>query len=305
MATPATLKDLREEYHRQLQAKVWHYVQKERTVRKQRVTEAVPSNADVGSEISIAIARGMLEQVAAAGITAAGQTQGKDFGDITLTFLRGAFARLHHLRPGSWTYSAAQSASGIAAFQQYEHLAVLQRFLDTLQHSADSADDKDVRAAFANDYLIKPDIVIAREPLADRTIDRDTPFLNPHDGLASHTPLRSANNQTALLHASVSCKWTLRSDRAQNARTETLNLIRNRKGRVPHIVVVTGEPWLNRLASLALGTGDIDCVYHMALHELRVAVERIGDESQQDLLDTLVRGQRLRDISDLPFDLAI
>ena len=34
----------------------------------------------------------------------------------------------------------------------------------------------------------------------------------------------------------------MRSDRAQYSRTEALNLIRNRKGRLPHIVVVTGEP---------------------------------------------------------------
>ena len=53
----------------------------------------------------------------------------------------------------------------------------------------------------------------------------------------------------------------MRSDRAQNSRTEALNLIRNRKGNLPHIVVVTGEPMPARIASLALGTGDIDCVY--------------------------------------------
>ena len=38
------------------------------------------------------------------------------------------------------------------------------------------------------------------------------------------------------------------------------SMIRNRKGHLPHIVVVTAEPMPNRLASLALGTGDIDCI---------------------------------------------
>ncbi|MBN1975836.1 MAG: restriction endonuclease, partial [Anaerolineae bacterium] len=33
----------------------------------------------------------------------------------------------------------------------------------------------------------------------------------------------------------MSCKWTIRSDRGQNPRTEVLNLIRNRKGHLPHI----------------------------------------------------------------------
>jgi hypothetical protein len=131
------------------------------------------------------------------------------------------------------------------------------------------------------------------------------PIISPEQNIALHTPLRKANNQTELLHASISCKWTFRSDRAQNARTEALNLIRDRKGHTPHIVVVTGEPLPSRLVSLAMGTGDIDCVYHMALFEMESSITKYGDDTSQELLDTLVLGRRLRDISDLPFDLAI
>jgi len=58
-----------------------------------------------------------------------------------------------------------------------------------------------------------------------------------------------------------------------------------------------------RLASLAIGTGDIDCVYHMALPELISSVKESGNEDQLDMLNTLISGKRLRDISDLPFDL--
>lgn len=85
----------------------------------------------------------------------------------------------------------------------------------------------------------------------------------------------------------------MRSDRAQNSRTEALNLIRNRKGHLPHIVVVTAEPMPNRLASLALGTGDIDCVYHFALYELIRAVKEVGSE---DAVETFV-SKRAEDIS--------
>ena len=107
------------------------------------------------------------------------------------------------------------------------------------------------------------------------------------------------------MHASISCKWTIRSDRSQNTRTEALNLIRNRKGRLPHIVAVTAEPLPTRLAALALGTGDLDCVYHFALHELQDSIKEINNEDQLDMLMMLIDGRRLRDISDLPFDLAI
>ncbi|MDD7047873.1 MAG: NgoMIV family type II restriction endonuclease [Lachnospiraceae bacterium] len=82
-------------------------------------------------------------------------------------------------------------------------------------------------------------------------------------------------------------------------------MIRNRKGLTPHIVVVTGEPLPSRLSSLALGTGDIDCVYHFALYELIDAVKDTGAEDSIEILKILVEGKRLRDISDLPLDLAI
>ncbi len=82
-------------------------------------------------------------------------------------------------------------------------------------------------------------------------------------------------------------------------------MIRNRKGLTPHIVVVTGEPLPSRLSSLALGTGDIDCVFHFALYELIDAVKDTGAEDSVEILKILVEGKRLRDISDLPLDLAI
>ena len=102
--------------------------------------------------------------------------------------------------------------------------------------------------------------------------------------IAYLTPLRQTNHQipTPILHASISCKLTLRSDRSQNARTEGLNLIRNRKGHTPHIVVVTAEPMPTRITSLALGTGDIDCVYHFGLNELMKAAKDSKNEAVQD-----------------------
>lgn len=81
-------------------------------------------------------------------------------------------------------------------------------------------------------------------------------------------------------------------------------MIRNRKGKLPHISVVTAEPMASRLASIALGTGDIDCVYHVALTELRDAIDEVGSEDARELIQVMIEGRRLRDISDLPFDLA-
>ena len=111
------------------------------------------------------------------------------------------------------------------------------------------------------------------------------------DDLAIHTPLRLVNHQNPceILHASISCKWTMRSDRAQNTRTEALNLVRNRKGRTPCILAVTFEPLPSRLASIALGTGDIDCTYHGALYELLAAAKESNHSDSLEMLQLLIQ----------------
>jgi hypothetical protein len=67
---------------------------------------------------------------------------------------------------------------------------------------------------------------------------------------------------------------------------------------------ITGEPLPTRIAALALGTGDMDCVYHFALNEMVDVLHSMGNEDQLDILTSMIDGRRLRDISDLPFDLA-
>jgi hypothetical protein len=44
-------------------------------------------------------------------------------------------------------------------------------------------------------------------------------------------------------------------------------------------------------------------VYHIALHELEIVV--MSNKDQHEMLRSLIDGKRLRDIIDLPFDLAI
>lgn len=144
--------------------------------------------------------------------------------------------------------------------------------------------------------------MIYRELEADEEINKMQLLVN--DTVCKMADIRASNGGRPILHASISAKWTMRSDRAQNSRTEALGLIRNRKGHLPHIVVVTGEPMPSRLASLALGTGDIDCMYHFALYELIKAVEKSGAEDSIEMLHLLIEGKRIKDISDLPLDLA-
>jgi len=117
-------------------------------------------------------------------------------------------------------------------------------------------DSRELRATLG-DYIISPDIIIGKKPFKDYEINKKRKFITDVS-IAQYTPLRQVNSKLPILHASISCKWTIRSDRSQNARTEGLNLIRSRKGHTPHIAIITAEPYPQRISSLALGTGDID-----------------------------------------------
>ena len=266
-------------------------------------SKGVVSNADTSSNSSKKIARKVIdilveEQKHEINVSEKinGQTLGKQFEVQTMEFLSNTFPQLQNLRPGAWHILQLGNNNRLKTsdFEQYEHLAYLSEL---------TAENARLAAALGNDYLVAPDVVIYKDLLEDEFINIKQEIVS--NNVCKMTDVRKSNGGQPVLHASVSAKFTMRSDRAQNSRTEALNLIRNRKGHLPHIVVVTAEPLPSRLASLALGTGDIDCMYHFALYELIRAVKEVGSEDANDLLDTLVKGKRLKDISDLPLDLAV
>lgn len=259
--------------------------------------DGVATNADRSNRPSKAIAEGLARRLMSeTHERQAGQTSGSAFEVLVSEFVRNTFPKMQHVRPGNWNVMQLgnRSAIGTSSFTQYEHLAYLQELTDA---------NARLKTILGNDYMVAPDVVVYREPVTDEELNSPFPAVDENAALMSE--LRKANNEKPILHASISAKWTMRSDRAQNSRTEALNLIRNRKGSLPHIVVVTGEPLPSRIASLALGTGDIDCMYHFALYELVEAVKEYGREDINELLETLIEGKRLKDISDLPLDLSI
>lgn len=266
-------------------------------------SKGVASNVDTSSNSSKKISRKVIDILAEeqkhkinVSEKINGQTLGKQFEILTMEFLSNTFPQLQNLRPGAWHILQLGNNNRLKTsdFEQYEHLAYLSEL---------TAENARLAAALGNDYLVAPDVVIYKDLLEDEFINIKQEIVS--NNVCKMTDVRKSNGGKPVLHASVSAKFTMRSDRAQNSRTEALNLIRNRKGHLPHIVVVTAEPLPSRLASLALGTGDIDCMYHFALYELIRAVKEVGSEDANDLLDTLVKGKRLKDISDLPLDLAV
>lgn len=292
----------------------FHELLKEKVL---RLDEGVLSNADKGNKASKAIALGIAKRIGLEqpGKKLKGQTAGNEFEIATALFIRDTFLKLGHLRPGDWTVRKIGEKSDkkkqkksktklvqkdfeelikIAHFEQYKHLIAIAKAAD---------ENAELAASLGSDYIIKPDIVVFRGLVADEEINQSAVLVDNEVSLLAS--IRKQNGGSPLLHASVSCKLTIRSDRSQNSRSEALNLIRNRRGNLPHVVVVTAEPLPSRLASVALGSGDIDCVYHFALPELREVVKELGLSDSDEALNIMVNGKRLKDISDLPLDLAV
>jgi len=165
---------------------------------------------------------------------------------------------------------AVQGGGLITAYAQYAHLLGLDVAIEA---------DPNVAVTIGRDYLIRPDVTVGI------------------DNIPAHEPL-------ALLHAAVSCKWTIRSDRVQNVRHEFGRMIRHRRGRLPHLVAVTAEPLPSRLVSIARGTGEVDDVYHMTYRELHEAVLASNNAYQAECWREITGQKRIRDYNELAENLA-
>src|ERR1019366_5884077 len=145
----------------------------------------------------------------------------------------------------------------ITGFDQYAHLSEV----DALVRA-----NPELRITVGMDYLIRPDVTVGLG----------------HVETASGLPP---------LHAAISCKWTIRSDRVQNIRHECLQMIRHRRGRQPHLVTGPAEPPPSRLGSIARGTGEVDAVFHIAYDAMAASVAANANADQADAWRE-VTGQR-------------
>jgi hypothetical protein len=290
--TATDIATLRTEFHRNLCRDVLG-------VRGGGTGSPVYSNADSYQKTSVDFAARLASRLPAAAAAAPmkGSEVGSAFERTVLGFVRGAL-KLHP----AFAIKRMQVGPGrvISDFAQFAHLAELEAVVKA---------HPELEATLGGHYLVKPDLVVSWAPFTDPELP---PAFNLPGQYASLSPtrLKSPGSDLPILHASISCKWTIRSDRVQNTRTEALNLVRNRKGRTPHIVLLTMEPDPKRLSAIAIGTGDIDCVYHGALNELRAAAAEAAAadparEKAARRLEMMVHSSRLRDIADLPLDLLV
>ena len=216
----------------------------------------VPNFADVDSPESMRISAGVLDELAVPRDEVSDVP--KDPGGPLERSVRDHLAAaLPDLDPGrGWMVGRGVI---ITRFDQYTHLS----HLDDLVRR-----HPELRITVGTDYLIRPDVTVGLG------------YVTTVSGLPP-------------LHAAVSCKWTIRSDRVQNIRHECLQMIRHRRGRQPHLVTVTAEPLPSRLASIARGTGEVDAVYHVAYDAMKASVARNANADQQDAWREVVGQRRL------------
>jgi hypothetical protein len=220
----------------------------------------VPNAADVDSAESMRIAAGVLDALGVARneTSAVPKDPGGPLEQAVYEDLRSALAGRGALagRSAARDWLVGRGTM-ITRFDQYAHLKEVHALVRARP---------ELRISVGMDYLIKPDVTV---------------------GLAG---VRTGSGLPPL-HAAISCKWTIRSDRVQNIRHECLQMIRHRRGRQPHLVTVTAEPLPSRLASIARGTGEVDAVYHVAYDAMVASVAAHANPEQSDAWRE-VTGQR-------------
>jgi hypothetical protein len=214
----------------------------------------VPNAADVDNPESMRIAAGVLDALGVARDVTSDVP--KDSGGPLEQAVHDHLVSALAFRDPDRIFLVSRGAV-ITGFDQYAHLSEI----DALVRA-----NPELRTSIGTDYLIRPDVTVGMGAV-------ETP-----SGLPP-------------LHAAISCKWTIRSDRVQNIRHECLQMIRHRRGRQPHLVTVTAEPLPSRLTSIARGTGEVDAVYHIAYDAMAASVAANANPEQAEAWRE-VTGQR-------------
>lgn len=253
----------------------------------------IPSHADRRNKTSVQIAERMLDilQMALNPLPPADQTARREFVSVTRDYLE---ATLHQVAASPARQWLSSIRGDRVVFSCGRDLLRLEKVLAEHPQTADAL----------GEYAVTPDLLIGYKVAPPQGLSPRARIDGSDAAFGTSDQQKTRTASGPVLRASISCNWRLCRAGPQGITGAGLNLVRSRTGRVPYIAVVTAEPLPTRIASIALGTGDLDCVYHFALPEMQGAIEEIDNQDQKDMLETLVQGRRLRDISDLPFDLA-
>lgn len=213
---------------------------------------------------------------------------------------------LQNLRPDLDTGSSRRALE----FEQYAHLAVFRDFARAYRGPAEpfAAAVDHVASRIADASALRSLREAAR--LSDERAKKDHDLVlrlvdtMPEESLLKLDITIADRSSPPRMLIGLSAKWTLRTDRAQDCVSQGSKLVNLRRGQMPHFGVLTMEPRPAMLRLIAYGSGSVDCVYHLALPELRRAaatleVRRSNKWKPRADLERMVSQGRLRDYDDL------
>lgn len=233
----------------------------------------VPNTADSDNAASVAVAGAILDMLGHPRDQASGVVNPQSGRPLELAVAASLLVDLPRI-DSSRRWTVDEVSQPITHFLQYSHLKKVDQLVK---------ENAELRTTLGTDYIIRPDVIV---------------------GLPGREP-----DQPLFLHAAISCKWTIRSDRVQNIRHENNQMIRHRRERLPHLMTVTAEPLPSRLAAIARGTGEVDAVYHIAFDALDqaitdLALKKMVTAEQVDAWLEVTDQGRVRPFSELAETLA-
>jgi hypothetical protein len=194
-------------------------------------------------------------------------------------------------------------------FEQYRHLGVFRQFqksyrqptdeLEIVLHDLQQLPPSQAIADATARIQAAMESVQGNHYLVSQLVDT-----MPEESVLKIDITIGAPNTPTRLLVGLSSKWSLRTDRAQDCISQGAKLVNLRRGHMPHYAVLTMEPRPAMLKLIAYGSGAVDCVYHLALPELRSAAQTIeaqrgGVWPPRIILERMVAQRRVRPYQDL------
>jgi hypothetical protein len=264
-----------------------------------------PNTSDAGDKGSVELGRLLFDRL---GVAAGTPAPSRKIDDLMTNSL------IDHVRTQVGSAVEVEANGHLSDFEQFTHLSALkslskddgtkaiqksldriERFLSTRVSARDAAQLEILLGAHRSLVL---DQTTQRkqlvEQLGEESLLRLDVVVYRSDG-AGRTPLL----------AGFSLKWSLRTDRAQDCRSQGAKMSALRRGQMPHFAAVTMEPRPTMLALLGRGSGDLDCAYHLDLAALTDAVEAFYADSKRrrqgsyDTFRRLVEQRRVRDYDEM------
>lgn len=264
-----------------------------------RATNGNPSTSDNNDPLSIELGHELFSEL--------GVPEGTpEVSSVGSVMERRAVEHLATLRPDLVTKTSRRAFE----FAQYAHLAVFRDFTraytgptesmrEDLERLLEKTDDLEVRK------LVTRALAAEEKARSDHELVLQLVDAMPEESMLKIDITVGEHAETPRLLVALSSKWSLRTDRAQDCVSQGSKLVSLRRGRMPHYAVLTMEPRPAMLRLIAYGSGSVDCVYHLALPELRAAAEQLerrrgrGPWKPRSDLERMVAQGRVRDYNAL------